>query len=108
LISRSSSSAASWRNGHLVTGCRTAIDLDFANFLDRVHQLRLLELIGQRVSDALVIELEGLMLKVVFLPVGTRITVREATPHGGPLLPLLSNIVLNELDQELPRRGLCL
>ena len=48
-----------------------------------------------------------LMLKAaVVMPDGTRVAVQEGTPQGGPLSPLLSNIVLNELDGELARRGL--
>ncbi len=52
------------------------------------------------------IELVRSMLKAaVVMPDGTRIVVPEGTPQGGPLSPLLSNIVLDELDQELARRG---
>ena len=77
-----------------------------AKFFDRVHHQRLLDRIGQRVADRRVIALVRLMLKAaVVMPDGTRIVVREGTPQGGPLSPLLSNIVLDELDQELARRG---
>ena len=70
------------------------------------HHQRLLDRIGQQVADRRVIELVRLMLKAaVVMPDGTRIIVREGTPQGGPLSPLLSNIVLDELDQELARRG---
>jgi RNA-directed DNA polymerase len=73
---------------------------------DRVHHQRLLDRIGQRVADRRVIDLVRLMLKAaVVMPDGTRIIVREGTPQGGPLSPLLSSIVLDELDQELVRRG---
>ncbi|MGE3700949.1 MAG: reverse transcriptase domain-containing protein [Hyphomicrobiaceae bacterium] len=52
------------------------------------------------------VELVRLMLRAAaVMPDGTRIVVREGTPQGGPLSPLLSNIVLDELDQELARRG---
>ncbi len=91
---------------HLEAGYRTIVDLDLAQFFDRVHHQRLLDRIGQRVADRRVIELVRLMLKAaVVMPDGTRIIVREGTPQGGPLSPLLSNIVLDELDQELARRG---
>lgn len=90
---------------HLASGHRTVVDLDLAQFFDRVHHQRLLDRIGQRVLDRRVIVLVRLMLKAaVVMPDGTRITVREGTPQGGPLSPLLSNIVLDELDQELARR----
>lgn len=91
---------------HLQAGYQTIVDLDLAQFFDRVHHQRLLDRISQRVTDRRVIELVRLMLKAaVVMPDGTRIVVREGTPQGGPLSPLLSNIVLDELDQELARRG---
>jgi len=91
---------------HLEAGYRTIVDFDLAQFFDRVHHQRLLDRIGQRVADRRVIELVRLVLKAaVAMPDGTRIIVREGTPQGGPLSPLLSNIVLDELDQELGRRG---
>lgn len=91
---------------HLGAGYRTIVDFDLAQFFDRVHHQRLLDRIGRRVADARVIALVRLMLQAaVAMPDGTRITVREGTPQGGPLSPLLSNIVLDELDQELARRG---
>jgi group II intron reverse transcriptase/maturase len=92
---------------HLASGHRTIVDLDLAQFFDRVHHQRLLDRIGQRVADARVIALVRLTLQaVVAMPDGTRVVVREGTPQGGPLSPLLSNIVLDELDQELTRRKL--
>jgi RNA-directed DNA polymerase len=91
---------------HLAAGYQTIVDLDLAQFFDRVHHQRLLDRIGQRVADRRMIELVRLMLKAaVVMPDGTRIIVREGTPQGGPLSPLLSSIVLDELDQELARRG---
>ena len=91
---------------HLEAGYQTIVDLDLAQFFDRVHHQRLLDRIGQRVADRRVIDLVRLMLKAaVVMPDGTRIVVQEGTPQGGPLSPLLSNIVLDELDHELARRG---
>lgn len=91
---------------HLEAGYQTIVDLDLAQFFDRVHHQRLLDRIGQRLADRRVVELVRLMLRAaVVMPDGTRIVVREGTPQGGPLSPLLSNIVLDELDQELARRG---
>ena len=91
---------------HLEAGYQTVVDLDLAKFFDRVHHQRLLDRIAQRVADRRVIALVRRMLKAaVVMPDGTRIVVQEGTPQGGPLSPLLSNIVLDELDQELARRG---
>jgi RNA-directed DNA polymerase len=92
---------------HLKAGYQTVVDLDLAKFFDRVHHQRLLARIATRVKDQRIIALIRLMLQaVVVLPDGARIAVQEGTPQGGPLSPLLSNIVLDELDRELARRGL--
>ena len=74
---------------------------------DRVHHQRLEARIAERVKDPRIVSLVRLMLKAaVIMPDGTKIAVQEGTPQGGPLSPLLSNIVLTELDGELARRGL--
>jgi RNA-directed DNA polymerase len=93
--------------GYLKDGYQTVVDLDLAKFFDRVHHQRLLARIAERVKDPRIVALVRLMLKAaVIMPDGTKIAVQEGTPQGGPLSPLLSNIVLNELDGELARRGL--
>lgn len=103
---RGATTAIAEAKEHLAAGRRTIVDLDLAQFFDRVHHQRLLDRIGQGIADRRVIELVRRMLTaVVVMPDGTRIVVREGTPQGGPLSPLLSNIVLDELDQELARRG---
>ena len=92
---------------HLAAGFTTVVDIDLAKFFDRVNHQRLLARLAQRVKDKGVLKLIGQMLKAqVALPDGTRVTNEEGTPQGGPLSPLLSNIVLDELDWELERRGL--
>jgi RNA-directed DNA polymerase len=91
---------------HLEAGYQTVVDIDLSKFFDRVHHQRLLDRIAQRVSDQRVLALVRHMLRAgVVMPDGTKITVTEGTPQGGPLSPLLSNIVLDELDRELERRG---
>jgi RNA-directed DNA polymerase len=103
---RGATTAIAEAKEHLGAGYRTVVDFDLAQFFDRVHHQRLLDRIGQRVADRRVVALVRLMLKAaVVMPDGTRIIVREGTPQGGPLSPLLSNIVLDELDWELARRG---
>ena len=83
------------------------VDLDLSKFFDRVNWQRLLARLAQRVSDKRVLSLIHQMLKAkVVMPDGTKIRVVEGTPQGGPLSPLLSNVVLYELDRELDRRGL--
>lgn len=88
-------------------GYGTTVDIDLSKFFDRVHHQRLLTRMGKRVGDGRVLKLVHRMLKAkVVLPDGTRVVTEEGTPQGGPLSPLLSNIVLDELDWELDRRGL--
>jgi RNA-directed DNA polymerase len=88
-------------------GYTTLVDLDLSEFFDRVHHQRLLNRLAQRASDGRVLQLIHRLLKAkVVLPNGAVIKVHEGTPQGGPLSPLLSNIVLDELDWELERRGL--
>jgi group II intron reverse transcriptase/maturase len=91
---------------HLKAGRQTMVDIDLSRFFDRVHHQRLLDRLAQRVSDRRVLALVRRMLKAgVVMPNGATIAVHEGTPQGGPLSPLLSNIVLDELDWELERRG---
>jgi group II intron reverse transcriptase/maturase len=92
---------------YLSEGLNTTVDIDLSKFFDRVHHQRLLSRMAQRVPDGRILKLVHRMLKArVVLPEGARITTEEGTPQGGPLSPLLSNIVLDELDWELARRGL--
>jgi RNA-directed DNA polymerase len=75
-------------------------------FFDRVHHQRLMARLSQRVADRRLLVVIGRMLKAkVVLPEGVVVSTVEGVPQGGPLSPLLSNIVLDELDQELARRG---
>lgn len=93
--------------GHQREGRVFAVDIDLERFFDRVDHQRLLDRMGQRVEDRRILRLVRLMLKAkVVMPEGNRVSTEEGTPQGGPLSPLLSNIVLDELDWELERRGL--
>jgi retron-type reverse transcriptase len=81
-------------------------------FFDRVHHQRLLARLKQKVHDRRLLQLIHRMLKAkVVMPDGVVVGTDEGVPHGGPLSPLLSNIVLDELDRELeqraPLRALC-
>jgi len=103
---RGAHTAIAEAKGYLEAGYQTVVDLDLAKFFDRVHHQRLLARIAQRVTDQRMITLIRRMLTAsVVMPDGTRLPVQEGTPQGGPLSPMLSNIVLDELDQELARRG---
>jgi len=104
---RGAHTAVAEAKGYLKDGYQTVVDLDLAKFFDHVHHQRLLARIAQRVKDERIIRLIRLMLTAsVVMPDGTKVAVREGTPQGGPLSPCLSNIVLDELDWELARRGL--
>jgi RNA-directed DNA polymerase len=84
------------------------VDLDLEKFFDRVNHQRLMSRLAERVSDKRLLVLIGRMLKAkVVLPDGVVTSTEEGVPQGGPLSPLLSNVVLDELDQELARRGHC-
>ena len=84
------------------------VDIDLKDFFNRVHHQRLLARLALRVTDKRLLVLIGRMLKArVVLPDGVVVSNDEGVPQGGPLSPLLSNIVLDELDWELQERGLC-
>lgn len=92
--------------GYVDEGCEWVVDLDLENFFDRVNHQRLMSKLAERVQDKEMLVLIGRMLKAkVVLPDGVVVSTEEGVPQGGPLSPLLSNIVLDELDQELDRRG---
>lgn len=91
---------------HLSDGYEWVVDLDLEKFFDRVHHQRLMARLAERVHDKRLLELVGRMLKAqVVMPEGVKVTTEEGVPQGGPLSPLLSNIVLDELDRELAQRG---
>ncbi|WP_437732196.1 group II intron reverse transcriptase/maturase [Sorangium sp. So ce1335] len=91
---------------HLEEGHEWMVDLDLESFFDRVHHDRLLARLELRVKDRRLIDLIRRMLKAkVIMPNGVVVSTEEGAPQGGPLSPLLSNIVLDELDWELERRG---
>lgn len=83
------------------------VSIDLSKFFDRVNHQRLMARLAQRVHDKRLLRLIHQMLKArIVLPDGLKMAVAEGTPQGGPLSPLLSNIVLDELDWELERRNL--
>jgi RNA-directed DNA polymerase len=91
---------------HVNEGYEWVVDLDLEKFFDRVNHQRLMSTLAQRIDDKPLLVLIGRMLKAkVVLPDGLVMPTEEGVPQGGPLSPLLSNIVLDELDRELERRG---
>jgi len=82
------------------------VDIDLSKFFDRIHHDRLITRMGQRITDKRILRLVGLMLRSGIMINGVVIRSEEGTMQGGPLSPLLSNIVLDELDKELEKRDL--
>jgi len=103
---RSCHTAITEARQHLEDGYGWCVDLDLEKFFDLVCHQRLTAKLAERVSDRRLLGLIGRMLKAkVVLPDGVVIDNEQGVPQGGPLSPLLSNIVLDELDRELARRG---
>jgi group II intron reverse transcriptase/maturase len=88
------------------TGKKIIVDLDLAKFFDEVNHQRLMWMLSTRIGDKRLLKLIFKILKTNILQGGLEEQRIKGTPQGSPLSPLLSNIVLDELDQELSRRGL--
>jgi RNA-directed DNA polymerase len=90
---------------YIAAGNGWVVDLDLEKFFDRVHHDRLMSRIAGRIRDKRLLRLIRAFLNAGVMDQGIVRATREGTPQGGPLSPLLSNIVLDELDRELERRG---
>ena len=89
------------------SGKRFVVDIDLSKFFDRVNHDRLMSRLATRIKDKRVLLLIRSFLTAGVMLGGLVEASEEGTPQGGPLSPLLSNIVLDELDKELAMRGLC-
>jgi len=103
---RSAHQAVQAAQQYIAEGYRWVVDLDLEKFLDRVNHDKLMAKIAERISDQEMRKLIRTFLRAGVMEDGLISPTGEGTPQGGPLSPLLSNIVLDELDQELERRGL--
>lgn len=88
------------------SGKRTIIDIDLEKFFDEVNHHRLMWMLSTRIGDGRVLGLINRFLRSGILNGGLNEPRTKGTPQGSPLSPILSNIILDELDQELGRRGL--
>jgi RNA-directed DNA polymerase len=103
---RSAQQAVEQAQQYIAEGYRWVVDLDLEKFFDRVSHDKLMAKIAERVSDKRLLKLIRTFLRAGVMENGLVSPVDEGTPQGGPLSPLLSNIVLDEFDRELERRGL--
>ena len=91
---------------HVCAGKRWVVDMDLEKFFDRVNHDILMSRVSRKVEDKRILKLIGRYLKAGIMADGVISVPRQGTPQGGPLSPLLSNILLDDLDKELERRGL--
>ena len=90
---------------HVAAGCRWVVDMDLEKFFDRVNHDILMSRLARRIEDKRILRLIRRYLQAGMMEDGLVSARTEGTPQGGPLSPLLSNILLDELDKELERRG---
>lgn len=103
---RSCQTAIAEATSHIEEGYDWVVDIDLEKFFDGVNHQRLISRLEKKITDKRVIRLIVKLLKSkVVMPDGLVVTNDEGAPQGGPLSPLLSNIVLDELDWELEKRG---
>jgi len=102
---RSAHQAVAKAQGYLREGYSMVVDLDLEKFFDRVNHDKLMSRLAEKVEDKRVLKLIRAYLNAGVMENGLVRPTEEGTPQGGPLSPLLSNIVLDELDRELERRG---
>jgi len=102
---RSTHQAVERAQRYIAAGHGWVVDLDLEKFFDRVNHDKLMGQIAKRVEDKRLLKLIRAFLNAGVMENGLVSPSVEGTPQGGPLSPLLSNLVLDELDRELERRG---
>jgi RNA-directed DNA polymerase len=102
---RSAHQAVKRAQEYIAQGHRFVVDMDLEKFFDRVNHDILMSRVAKRVKDKRVLKLIRAYLNAGVLADGLVSPTTEGTPQGGPLSPLLSNLLLDDLDRELERRG---
>ena len=102
---RSAHQAIMAARGYIEQGYKWTVDIDLEKFFDRVNHDKLMSLVARKVKDKRVLKLIRRYLESGIMMNGVKVKSEEGTPQGGPLSPLLANIMLDELDKELEKRG---
>lgn len=102
---RSAHQAISCGQQYVEQGYRWIVDIDLEKFFDRVNHDKLMGKLAKRIPDKRLLKVIRAFLNSGVMEDGLVSATREGTPQGGPLSPLLSNVVLDDLDRELERRG---
>lgn len=102
---RSAHDAVRKAKGYIRDGYRWVVDMDLEKFFDRVNHDRLMSTLAKTIKEKPLLKLIRKYLQAGVMINGVVSRTEEGTPQGGPLSPLLSNIVLDELDKELEKRG---
>jgi RNA-directed DNA polymerase len=102
---RSAHGAVRKVHGYVREGYRVAVDMDLSKFFDSVNHDALMRRVARKVCDKRVLKLIGAYLRAGVMVNGRLQETRTGVPQGGPLSPLLANIMLDDLDRELEKRG---
>jgi RNA-directed DNA polymerase len=103
---RSAHQAVRAAQRYIQSGRRWVADVDLAKFFDRVNHDVLMERLSRRIADGRALRLIRRYLVAGIMADGVTVERHEGTPQGGPLSPLLANVLLDEVDRELEKRGL--